>query len=217
MRDIISLGRAKHMRLILASSSPRRRQLLSQMGIDFDIIKPAIDETRCEGEAPLDYARRLSREKAEAVAAALDASPALILSADTIVALAADAAGIAEAGELLEKPRDAADARRMLLALRARAHYVITAITLKRIGPPGVVITRHACTTVTMRDYSDAEIAAYIDSGDPFDKAGAYAIQNEVFRPVARIDGSYSNVVGLPVDEVKQALREFAYPVPELL
>ncbi len=196
------------MRLILASSSPRRRRLLSQTGLDFDIIEPAIDETRREGETPLDYARRLSREKAEAVAAALDASPALILSADTIVALAADAAGIAEDGELLEKPRDAADADRMLRALRARAHYVITAITLKRIGHPERVITRHACTTVTMRDYSDAEIAAYIDSGDPFDKAGAYAIQNEVFRPVARIDGSYSNVVGLPLDEVKAALRD---------
>ncbi|MCY4071564.1 MAG: Maf family protein [Chloroflexi bacterium] len=199
------------MRLILASSSPRRRQLLSQMGIDFDIIKPAIDEARREGEAPLDYARRLSREKAEAVAAALDASPALILSADTIVALAADAAGIAEDGELLEKPRDAADAGRMLRALRARAHYVITAITLKRIGPAEQVITRHARTTVYMRDYSDAEIAAYIDSGDPFDKAGAYAIQNEAFHPVARIDGSYSNVVGLPLEEVKAALYEIGF------
>ncbi len=199
------------MRLILASSSPRRRRLLSQTGLDFDIIEPAIDESRREGEAPLDYARRLSREKAEAVAAALDASPALILSADTIVALATGADGIAEDGELLEKPRDAADAGRMLRALRARAHYVITAITLKRIGRPERVITRHACTTVTMRDYSDAEIAAYIDSGDPFDKAGAYAIQNEVFRPVARIDGSYSNVVGLPLGEVKAALRDIGY------
>ncbi len=199
------------MRLILASSSPRRRQLLSQTGLEFDIIEPAIDEARREGESPLDYARRLSREKAEAVAAALDASPALILSADTIVALVPDAAGIAEDGELLEKPRDAADARRMLRALRARAHYVITAITLKRISHPEQVITRHACTTVTMRDYSDSEIAAYIDSGDPFDKAGAYAIQNEVFRPVARIDGSYSNVVGLPLDEVKTALGELGF------
>lgn len=199
------------MRLILASSSPRRWRLLSQTGLEFDIIEPAIDEARRAGEAPLDYARRLSREKAEAVAAALDASPALILSADTIVALVPDAAGIAEDGELLEKPRDAADARRMLRALRARDHYVITAITLKRIGHPEQVITRHACTTVTMRDYSDAEIAAYIDSGDPFDKAGAYAIQNEVFRPVARIDGSYSNVVGLPLDEVKTALGELGF------
>ncbi len=205
------------MRLILASSSPRRRQLLSRLGIDFDIIQPAIDESRRADEAPLDYARRLSREKAEAVAAALDAAPALILSADTIVILAADAAGRDEAGQLLEKPRDAADARRMLWALRTRVHQVITAITVKGMGPPERVITRHALTTVTMRDYSDAEIAAYIDSGDPFDKAGAYAIQNETFHPVARIDGSYSNVVGLPLDEVKAALREIGYPMPERL
>ncbi len=205
------------MRLILASSSPRRRQLLSRLGVEFDIIKPAIDETRRADEAPLDYARRLSREKAEAVAAALDTAPALILSADTIVVLAADAAGRDEAGQLLEKPRDAADARRMLWALRARAHQVITAITLKGMGPPERVITRHVLTTVTMRDYSDAEIAAYIDSGDPFDKAGAYAIQNEAFHPVARIDGSYSNVVGLPLDEVKAALLEMGYALPERL
>lgn len=203
------------MRLILASSSPRRRQLLSRLGIEFDVIKPAIDEARRDSEAPLAYARRLSQEKAEAVADPLDASPALILSADTIVALASERTGIAEASELLEKPRDAADARHMLLALRARAHQVITAITIKRHGPVEQVITRHACTTVTMRDYSDAEIAAYIDSGDPFDKAGAYAIQNAVFRPVARIDGSYSNVVGLPLDEVKAALIEIGYRLPQ--
>ncbi|MCY4538104.1 MAG: Maf family protein [Chloroflexi bacterium] len=199
------------MRLILASSSPRRRQLLSQMGHEFDIVKPAIDEARREGEAPLDYARRLSREKAEAVAAALDVSPALILSADTIVVLVANETGIAENDELLEKPRDAADARRMLRALRARAHQVITAITLKRTGQAEQVITRHARTIVTMRDYSEDEIAAYIESGDPFDKAGAYAIQNEVFHPVARIEGSYSNVVGLPLDVVKAALVEIGY------
>lgn len=217
MPGIFSPGKAQFMRLILASSSPRRRQLLSRLGIEFDIIKPAIDESRRADEAPLDYARRLSREKADAVAAALDESPALILSADTIVVLLADAAGRDEAGELLEKPRDAADARRMLRALRARSHQVITAITLKRIAPPERVITRHALTTVTMRDYSDAEIAAYIDSGDPFDKAGAYAIQNEAFHPVARIDGSYSNVVGLPLDEVKAALREMGYALLELL
>ena len=181
------------------------------MGMEFDIIKPLIDESRREGEAPLAYVRRLSREKAEAVAATLDASPALILSADTIVVLVANAAGAELNGELLEKPLDADDARRMLLALRARAHQVITAITLKRIGAAERVITRHARTTVTMRDYSDAEIAAYIDSGDPFDKAGAYAIQNAAFHPAARIEGSYSNVVGLPLEAVKAALYEIGF------
>ena len=197
------------MRLILASSSPRRQQLLSQLKIDFDVIKPAIDESRRDGEAPLDYVRRLSREKAEAVAITLGSLPALIISADTIV--------IDPGGELLEKPVDAADARRMLLALRKRAHQVITAFTLHRSGDPPHVITGHARTTVTMRDYCDAEIEAYINSGDPFDKAGAYAIQNEAFHPVAHIKGSYSNVVGLPIDEVKAALIEIGYRLPELL
>ncbi len=194
------------MRLILASSSTRRRQLLARICSDFDIITPAIGEVRRAGEAPLAYARRLSREKAAVVLAMLDGAPALIIAADTIV--------LGQAGELLEKPRDAADARRMLSALRARAHQVITAITLQRIGCAQRVITRHALTTVTMRDYSDAEIAAYIASGDPFDKAGAYAIQNEAFHPVARIEGSYSNVVGLPLDEVRAALSELGYRLP---
>ncbi len=203
------------MRLILASSSPRRQQLMSQLKIEFDIIKPATDESRRDGEAPLDYVRRLSREKAEAVAATLDASPALILSADTIVMLAADMNAVEEEGELLEKPSDAADARRMLRALRNRAHQVITAFTLYRSGDPPHVITGHARTAVTMRDYRDAEIAAYINSGDPFDKAGAYAIQNEAFHPVAHIEGSYSNVVGLPLEEVKAALKEIGYRLPE--
>ena len=208
------------MRLILASSSPRRQQLLAGIGMQFDIIKPAIAETRRANEAPLAYARRLSRQKAEAVAAALDTTPALILSADTIVALARDAAGAddsCELSELLEKPRDADHARQMLVTLRARSHQVITAFTLKRTGPRARVLTRHALTTVAMRDYSDAEIAAYIKSGDPFDKAGAYAIQNEVFRPVAHIEGSYSNVVGLPLDEVQAALEEIGYCSARLL
>ena len=201
------------MRLILASSSPRRRQLLSQLGIKFDIIKPAIDETRLDGEALLDYVRRLSRDKAEAVSATICDSPTLILSADTIVVLAADTIGIDAKGELLGKPRDAAEARHMLGALRDRAHQVITAFTLVWKGVPPQIITRHARTIVQMRDYSDGEMDIYIDSGDPFDKAGAYAIQNETFHPVADIEGSYSNVVGLPLEEVKAALIEIGLPL----
>ena len=209
------------MRLILASSSPRRQQLLSQIGITFAVIKPQIDEKRHDGEAPLSYVERLSREKADAVIATLvdkhDEAPALVLSADTIVVLAADAIGADETGELLGKPRDAADARRMLAALRDREHRVITAFTLHRHDPPMRVITRHVSTIVHMRAYSEDEVAAYIKSGDPFDKAGAYAIQNEAFHPVAHIKGSYSNVVGLPVDEVKAALGEIGFPMPENL
>lgn len=188
------------MRLILASSSPRRRELLKQIRSGFEIVSPEIDETRHEGEALVDYAERLSREKAAAVAKLLDGVPALIIGADTIV--------IDHENQLLGKPADARDACRMLRHLRGRAHQVVTAVTLELNGERGRALTRHARTTVFMRDYSDAEIDAYIASGDAFDKAGAYAIQNEVFRPVARIEGSYSNVVGLPLPLIKSLLAE---------
>ena len=190
------------MRLILASSSPRRQELLTQLGTPFEIFKPEIDETRQNGEAPVDYAERLSRQKAAAVANMLDRSTALIIAADTIV--------IDHEGDLLGKPADAAEARRMLRHLRARAHHVVTAFTVLKHLERQRSITGHTRTTVHMRDYSDAEIDAYIESGDPFDKAGGYAIQNEAFHPVARIEGSYSNVVGLPQDEIQNALHEIA-------
>lgn len=193
---------AKPMRLILASSSPRRRELLAQLGLRFEIIQPDIDESRRADEELVGYADRLSREKAEAVARQLDARPALIIAADTIVM---------DDGELLGKPADAADARRMLRQLRGRQHLVVTAFTLYQAGATARVITRHARTVVEMRDISDSEIDAYIASGDPLDKAGAYGIQNEEFRPVARIEGSYSNVVGLPLDKLQAALRELGY------
>ncbi len=196
------------MRLILASSSPRRSELLAQLGLEFDIIKPAIDESRHEDEDLVAYVRRLSREKSEAVARSLDAAPALIISADTIVVLPAEASGVDGARDLLGKPADAAEARRMLRRLRGRAHDVITAFTLRRSGEGPQVVTRHERTVVRMRDFSDREIDAYIATGDPLDKAGAYAIQNDAFHPVARIEGSYSNVVGLPLEALKQALRE---------
>ena len=204
--------KANAMRLILASSSPRRQQLLVELGLEFDVIKPQIDESRRPDEPALDYARRLSREKAEAVADALAEEPALILSADTIVLLASESCEDDAEAELLGKPRDAADARRMLIRLRERPHQVITAFTLKRNYPEPRVITRHERTIVHMRAYSDEEIERYIASGDPFDKAGAYAIQNEEFDLVARIEGSYSNVVGLPVEAVQAALRDIGSP-----
>ena len=191
------------MRLILASSSPRRQQLLRQIIRDFDVFQPRIDERRLPDEPPIAYAERLSREKALSAADASGSSRALILSADTIV--------IAPDGDLLGKPADAADASRMLKNLRNRQHQVVTAFTLRRQAPPEREITRHERTLVFMRDYSDAEIAAYIASGDPFDKAGAYAIQNPDFRPAARIEGSYSNVVGLPIAELRTALREIGW------
>ena len=162
-------------------------------------MKPQIDESRRPGEPLTAYVERLSRQKAAAVAAMLDDEPALVISADTIVALA---------DELLGKPADADDARRMLKKLRRRRHQVYTAFTLHQTEPPQI-ITARVCTDVYMRAYADAEIESYIASGDPFDKAGGYAIQNQTFHPVARIEGSYTNVVGLPLDELQTALSEF--------
>lgn len=190
------------MRFILASSSPRRREIIGAMIENFEIIKPEIDETQAENEAPLDYVRRLSQEKAQAVADEIQ-EQATILAADTIVILAADTIGIERNGEILGKPIDADDARAMLKRLCNRPHKVCTAFTLLNGTKKHTEIV---CTTVTMRDYSDAEIEAYIATGDPFDKAGSYAIQHEGFHPVHKIDGSYTNVVGLPADEVRAAL-----------
>lgn len=195
------------MRLILASSSPRRREILAEMIEPFEIVKPDVDEDQFADEPPLVYVERLSRQKAQAVAAKLDDS-STVLAADTIVILAADTIGIEDSGEILGKPLDAEDARVMLRRLRGRDHRVCTAFTL--LGGDHMH-TETVCTTVTMRDYSDAEIDAYIATGDPFDKAGSYAIQHEIFRPVARIDGSYSNVVGLPAEEVRAALLRFGF------
>ncbi len=192
------------MRLILASSSPRRQALLGQLGLRFEVIKPAIDESRLPGEGLEAYVIRLSREKARAVAERLESGEALILAADTIV--------IDHEGALLGKPVDAADARRMLRHLRNREHQVVTAFTLRGRSEDPPAITRRAATSVRMRDYGDAEIEAYIASGDPFDKAGAYAIQNARFHPVERIEGSYSNVVGLPLEQVKAALSRWGLP-----
>ena len=169
------------MRLILASSSPRRRELLSQLGLKFEVIKPDIDETRREGEDLVGYVRRLSREKAETVVQALSDSPALIISADTIVVLAADTVGVDEDGGLLGKPTDAADARRMLKRLRGRAHEVITAFTLNRHGQRPRVITRHERTIVHMRDFTDAEIDAYIKTGDRWIKPAATRSRMRLF------------------------------------
>lgn len=210
---------------ILASSSPRRRELLASLGISFTIVKPQVDETQRTGELPLDYVARLSREKAADVVARLD-EPAAVLAADTVVILGADTLGVDERGDILGKPADADDARDMLRRLRGRTHRVCTALTLVQVNGVGVhgpaslpnqngifPLTRITCTDVTMRDYSDAEIEAYIATGDPFDKAGSYAIQHPAFNPVARIDGSYTNVVGLPLETLREMLAEIGWPV----
>jgi septum formation protein len=198
---------------ILASGSPRRRELLTTLGIAFSVIKPDIDETPRTNEPPYDYVARLSVEKANAVGLPIAThDSALILAADTVVILAADTMGVTETGAILGKPVDADDARAILRRLRGRTHVVCTALTLLPIG--GMAMTELTRTHVTMRDYSDAEIEAYIETGDPFDKAGAYAIQHPIFRPVAQIDGSYTNVVGLPIETLRAMLERIGYPIP---
>lgn len=197
------------MQFVLASGSPRRRELLASLGIEFVVIKSDIDETQHAGEDPYDYVRRLSVEKAKAVAARLE-QPSLVLAADTVVILAADTIGVTDSGEILGKPEGADDARAMLRRLRGGDHVVCTALTLYDVSAASLR-TELTRTTVTMRPYSDAEIHDYIATGDPFDKAGGYAIQHEGFHPVERIDGSYTNVVGLPLETLKEMLTALGY------
>lgn len=180
--------------LILASASPRRQELLREAGISFEVSPAHIHEERQPGESPLHYALRLAREKAEAVAAKNPGR--YVLGADTIV--------IVE-DEVLEKPADPADAARMLRRLSGRGHQVITAVSL--VTPKRHKDT-HACTTqVFFRELEEEEIQQYIATKEPMDKAGAYAIQGGAARWVSRMEGEYSNVVGLPVSLVTEMLR----------
>jgi len=172
--------------LILASASPRRRDLLSYLGIPFGVLPSDIAEDAAyDGGRPERVARRLAAAKARAVSAQMPA--ATVLAADTVVA---------HRGALLGKPRDAAEAQAMLGTLRGRTHRVITAVAVLPAGRRRPLVG-HVLTRVTMRPYADEEIAASIARGDPFDKAGAYAIQDEILRPVASYEGCYCNVVGL--------------------
>jgi len=173
--------------LVLASASPRRRDLLVRLGIPFEVLTPDVDEGAGDGAGPVLVARRLAQEKALAVARRCP--EAVVLAADTVVA---------GRGVLLGKPRDAAEAAAMLQGLRGRTHRVITAVA---VLAPGRVrpLVDHALTSVTMGRYTDEGIAASIARGDPFDKAGGYAIQDDVLAPAERYEGCYCSVVGLPL------------------
>jgi septum formation protein len=181
-------------KLILASTSPRRAELLKSAGVAFETVRPDADEKRCDGETPVAYAIRTAREKAESLPSA---SGSVILGADTVVA--------AE-GRILGKPVDAEEAKAMLRLLSGKMHEVITGICLRSAEK---TVCFHVATAVLFRDLSEEEIGAYVATGDPLDKAGAYAIQNGAAGMVRRIDGSYSNVVGLPLCEVIEALENF--------
>jgi septum formation protein len=185
--------------LILASASPRRQELLRNAGIPFAVQPADINETPLAGESPRDCAERLAREKAMAV---FESNPQqCVLGADTIVVVD---------DTILGKPRDAEDAGRMLRLLSGRTHAVITGVCLvgeKMAGGDLPVIIASETTQVTMSQISDDEIRDYIATGEPMDKAGAYAIQGVASRWIPRIEGDYSNVVGLPVALVYALLR----------
>jgi septum formation protein len=175
--------------LILASASPRRAELLAAAGIAFDVRPAHIDERIRPGENAASYAGRVAEEKARAVHANAAGRP--VLAADTVVVID---------GQVLGKPADADDAKRMLRMLSGRAHQVLTAVVLAGSGSgPASLLTGTEVTTVEFALLNKAEIEWYVASGEPSDKAGAYAIQGLASRFVTRIDGSYSNVVGLPV------------------
>jgi septum formation protein len=186
-------------RIILASSSPRRRQILSALGLAFEARASDVDETLHAGESPYDAAERLAREKAAAVGAFSDG--ALVLAADTLVVLD---------GEALGKPRDRTDARRMLAALSGRVHDVVTGVALVQ-GTR--TVSARELTRVLMAPMSEEEVAAYVASGETDDKAGAYAMQGIGGLFVARIEGSPSNVVGLPVRLLYTLARELGVPL----
>ncbi len=185
--------------LVLASASPRRRELMGLLGMAFSARVAQVEEQIHSQEMALEAAQRFARQKAAAVAQKMNpASYALVIGADTIVALD---------GEPLGKPRDAAEAEVMLRKLRGRKHQVFTALSLVSV-PTGQSWHHLAETDVPMRDYSDEEIYLYVRSGDPFDKAGAYAIQNHDFRPVTNMQGCYANVMGLPLCHLTVLLRQ---------
>ena len=191
--------------LILASASPRRQQFLRELGLPYTVVVADIDESPYDGEAPTALAARLATAKARAVAQRLENqhAPQLIIAADTVVALG---------DQLLGKPADAAEATAMLTALRGRTHEVISGVSVLDVAADRQV-TRVNTTHVQMRAYSDDEIAAYVATGDPFDKAGGYAIQHRTFAPVQSLSGCISGVIGLPLADLRDLLQDFGVPL----
>jgi septum formation protein len=183
-------------RFILASSSPRRRELLGSIGVDFDVIPSNIPEERGEAETPEEYVARLSREKAHTIAT--KHPDRWIIAADTTVALD---------DLVLEKPIDAEDAKRMLKTIAGKTHVVYTGVTLTR-GEPHYIDTHVATSEVRMLPLTTRDIDWYVTTGEPLDKAGAYAAQGVGGMFVDSIHGSYTNVVGLPLALLFQMLRK---------
>lgn len=184
--------------LILASASPRRRELLAQAGYRFEVQASAVTEQRQPGEDAIRFATRLAREKAEEVFARRQSS------AEVVMVLGADTVVVCD-GEIMGKPQDAGEAARMLHLLAGRTHYVVTGVAV--VWGPGAAEVAAELTLVTMRTLSSQEVQDYVASGEPMDKAGAYAIQGYAGRWIPRISGCYFNVVGLPLALVTSLLE----------
>src|SRR5271168_792533 len=190
------------MKIILASASPRRAEILRNAGIPFETHAAAVDESRHHGELRADYVRRLALAKARAAANAQpNTSDRLFIAADTVVVVA---------GEILGKPESPEDARRMLHLLSGAVHEVHTGLAIIR-RPGAMEGVVEEITRVTFAPLSDEEIESYIATGEPFDKAGAYGIQGIGGRYVTRIEGCYFNVMGLPLARLWSLLREFGW------
>jgi septum formation protein len=188
------------MKLVLASASPRRAEILRTANIPFTVLSSAVDETPLPGETAVDLVRRLAAAKAELVAARA-IGPAIVIAADTVVALD---------GAVFGKPRTSDDARQMLEKLSGRTHSVITGVSLIRL--PDVEHREFTeITQVHFASLSDEEIVRYLSSGEPFDKAGSYAIQGAGGRFIPRIDGCYFNVVGLPLARLCKELTALGW------
>lgn len=190
-------------RIVLASASPRRRELLASLRVAFDVVVSGLEEKPWPNEKPASYALRNAADKGGEVLGRLQ-DDVVVISADTIVV---------RGDTILEKPADAADAARMLRALSGVEHEVITGLVVTcRRGRELRQLADAVRTAVRFRELSDAEIAAYVATGEPMDKAGAYAIQGGAAGFVAETRGSYSNVVGLPLDELQRMLAALGSP-----
>ncbi len=186
-------------RLVLASQSPRRRELLEQLGLAFEIRPAHADEAVLPGEAARDYVLRVARDKARAVAGDV------VLAADTAVVLR---------GAVLGKPSGPGDARRMLEALSGNSHEVLTAVCVRRVGADPVELDAVVATAVRFALLSSEQVDWYVATGEPLDKAGAYAIQGAGGAFVEAVEGSVSNVVGLPLPQTADLLRRVGFPLP---
>lgn len=188
------------MKLILASASPRRAEILRAAGVPFVVMSSAVDETPYPNESPQDHVQRLAAAKGELVAARA-VGPAIVIAADTVVALE---------GRILGKPRSTDDARHMLEQLSGRTHSVLTGVALIRL-PDAERRSFVESTLVHFAQLGDGDIVQYLATDEPYDKAGAYAIQGRAGRFIPRIEGCYFNVVGLPLARLMHGLRELGW------